>query len=159
MAANVARRTFSKIRSTRYILSKINTSGFRLKCHCVLLYLDVSIRKSVPGPVSAIHAVCQTVARHPLVRIVPPLGRQFGHCSFPPEGNLQPLVAIVTLCAPSSCFSTSWDFVQAAKLRHVIGAVRCWCWYCSIGQMTTPHSQWKETTANCGMEKHDKKNV
>ena len=120
-------------------------------------YLNVSIRKSVPDPMSTIHAIWQSVACHPLVIFVPPLGRHFGHCSLPSKGNLQPLFHIVTLSAPGSCFSTSWDFVWATKLRNVIAVIGCWCRNCAVRQMSTLHTQWEETTACCWMENRGQK--
>ena len=60
------------------------------------------ISKSVPGPVSSIHAVGQAVAHHPLVTVIPALSRHFGHCSFPPEVHLQPLAAIISARTPGT---------------------------------------------------------
>ena len=79
------------------------------------------ISKSVPGPVSSIHAVGQTVARHPIITVIPPLSRYFGHCSFPPKVHLQPLVAIVPARAPGTGLTFTGNFVKAGKMRDVIG--------------------------------------
>ena len=88
-------------------------------------YLELSIIESVPSPMDSIHTVGQTVAHHPLVTTIriPPLCRHFGHCSFPPKENLQPLVTIVMACAPGPSLTLSWDLIKAGKLRNVIGVV------------------------------------
>ena len=65
----------------------------------------MSIRESVPGPVRAIYAVRQTVARYPIIVFIHPLGGHFSHSCFPPKVDLQPFVAIVCTCAPDSCFT------------------------------------------------------
>ena len=65
----------------------------------------MSIRESVPGPVRAIHAVRQTITRYPSIAAIPPLGGHFSHGCFPPKVDLQPFVAIVCTCAPTSCFT------------------------------------------------------
>ena len=51
----------------------------------VSLLLFMSIWKSVPSPVRAIHTVRQTVARQPAIRVIPSLSGHFCHSCFPPK--------------------------------------------------------------------------
>ena len=90
-------------------------------------YLDVSINKSVPGPMRSINTVRQTVARYSLIPIIPPLSRNFGNCCFPPKVNLQPFITIVSARAPRPGLTRSWDLVKAGKLGNVIGIMICRC--------------------------------
>ena len=90
-------------------------------------YLDMSIRESVPGPMRAIHTVGQTVARHLVVSVIPPLSRHFCHCCFPPKVHLQPFVNIVTARTPGPGLTATGDFVKPRELRNVVSVVirRC----------------------------------
>ena len=92
--------------------------NWHLKC-----YLDLSIRESVPDPMRAVHTVGQTVARHPVVTVIPPLSYDLAHCGFQPEFNLQPLVAIVFVCTPSPDPTLTGDCIEAGELGNEIGVV------------------------------------
>ena len=96
------------------------------KINCIS-YLNVSINKSVPGPMRSIGTVGQTVARYSLVSIIPPLSRNFSNCCFPPKVNLQPFITIVSARAPRPGLTRSWDLVKAGKLGNVIGIMICRC--------------------------------
>ena len=93
----------------------------------VISYLNMSIRESVPGPVRTIHTVRQTVARHTVLTVISPLSRHFCHSCFPPKIDLQPLVAIISTCAPGPAFTFTRDFVKPGELRNVVAAIirRC----------------------------------
>ena len=90
-------------------------------------YLDVSISKSVPGPMRSISTVRQTVARYSLATVIPPLSRHFSNCCFPSKVNLQPFITIVSARAPRPGLTRSWDLVKAGELGNVVAVIICRC--------------------------------
>ena len=123
-----------------FMFPKEETKMTSTKIDCIS-YLNVSINKSVPGPMRAIHTVGQTVARYSLVTIIPPLSRHIINCCFPPKVNLKPFIAIVSSRAPRPGLTRSWDLVKAGKLGNVSGIIICRCWYRAVGKMATLQPQ------------------
>ena len=107
----------------------------------------MSIRKSVPRPVRAVHTIRQTVARQPVIGVIPPLSSHFCNRCFPLKVDLQPFVTIVCTCAPGPRLAWTGDLIESRELRDVIRVMIRRCRYCVVGKMATLHTKRKEATA------------
>ena len=117
---------------------------------CMIIYKLVnvsSIRKSVPRPVRAVHTIRQTVARQPVIAVIPPLSSHFCNRCFTLKVDLQPFVTIVCTCAPGPRLAWTRDLIESRELRDVIRAIIRRCRYCVVGKMATLHTKRKEATA------------
>ena len=102
----------------------------------------------VLGPVYPVYAVRESELCYPMIIVLLSLRCDFGNSNQLSEGNLQPLFAVVSFCAPCTISFTITLYVQSRSCWGIFGLMAGGCRKRRMWNMAILQTKWKRAAVH-----------